>query len=55
MQYFCHTVEHVMKTLRTSSVSPGITPRIWKDAIKTTGYLNAERFTVSEGGDDDRA
>jgi len=55
MQYFCHTVEHVMKTHRTSSVSPGITPRIWKDAIKTTGYLNAERFTVSEGGDDDRA
>jgi len=42
-----------MKTRSTSSASPGITPRVWKEAIRTTGYLNAERFTVSEEGDDD--
>ena len=50
MQYFCHAVEYVMKKHRTSSHSPRITPQIWKEAIKKTGYLNAERFTVVEEG-----
>lgn len=50
MQYFCHTVEYVLKKHGTSSLSPRITANIWRDAIRNTGYLNAERFAVSEEG-----
>lgn len=46
MQYFCRTVEYVLKNYGTFDVAPTISARVWQEAIKASGYLDAEQCLV---------
>lgn len=48
MQYFCLTVNHVLKTRQTSKLSPTISAVMWKEAIRASGYINAQRYFIPE-------
>jgi AAA domain len=47
MQYFCRTVEYILKTRRTFDVAPTISPRIWKEAVRASGFVGAKRYLLS--------
>ncbi|HEX7997675.1 MAG TPA: ATP-binding protein [Pyrinomonadaceae bacterium] len=45
MQYFCRTVEFVLRKYGThEEVTKGISTAMWKDAIISSGYIDAERY-----------
>jgi hypothetical protein len=45
MQYFCRTVEFALRKYGTlEEVSREISLEMWKDAIRVSGYIDAERF-----------
>ena len=45
MQYFCRTVEFVLRHYGThEEVSSEISIEMWKEAIKASGYIDAERY-----------
>jgi hypothetical protein len=48
MQYFCRTVEYVLKNHMSFELDPTISPRMWEVAIKASGYADAERYVVIE-------
>jgi hypothetical protein len=53
MQYFCRTVEYVLKTRKTFDVAPTISPAIWKEAVRSSGYLDAKHYMFpKENGDE---
>lgn len=45
MQYFCRTVEFVLRRYGTlEEVSQEISIEMWKEAIRASGYIDAERY-----------
>jgi hypothetical protein len=45
MQYFCRTVEFVLRKYGShEEVAKEISIAMWKDAIKSSGYIDAERY-----------
>lgn len=47
MQYLCRTVEYVLRKFGTLEEFPTrLTPAQWKEAIKKSGYTDAERYVV---------
>lgn len=45
MQYFCRTVEFALRKYGTlEEVSSEISLEMWKDAIRVSGYIDAERY-----------
>jgi hypothetical protein len=45
MQYFCRTVEFALRRYGThEEVSSEISIEMWKDAIRASGYIDAERY-----------
>jgi hypothetical protein len=53
MQYFCRTVEYILKTRKTFDMTPTISPAMWKAAASTSGYLDAEHYLVPDLGEDE--
>ena len=48
MQYFCRTVEYVLTTFGTLQESvAGVTLNQWKEAIRCSGYAEAESYVVA--------
>ena len=46
MQYFCRTVDQVLKTRQTPKLSPTISGVMWKEAIRASGFVAAERYLI---------
>lgn len=45
MQYFCRTVEFVLKRYGTHEEASGeVSIEMWKEAIRASGYIDAERY-----------
>jgi hypothetical protein len=49
MQFFCRTVEHVLRRFGTLNEEfPNLSIKVWKEAIKCSGYVEAEeRYAVA--------
>jgi hypothetical protein len=48
MQYFCRTVEFALRKYGTHEEVPKeISLEMWKDAIRSSGYIDAERYTYN--------
>lgn len=52
MQYFCHSVEYVLKKHMSFELDPTISPNMWQTAIKASGYADAERYVNIEEDED---
>lgn len=52
MQYFCRTVESVLKNQSTYEVTPALSLNVWKDSVTSSGYVAADRY--SEENKDDQ-
>ena len=48
MQYFCRTVEYVLTEFGTlQELSKDLSPAQWKEAIKRSGYTDAEHYVIN--------
>jgi hypothetical protein len=52
MQYFCRTVEYVLKNQMSFELDPTISPNMWQTAIKASGFADAERYVNIEEDED---
>lgn len=52
MQYFCRSVEQVMKNNATlDDVQPTLSLRMWKEAVENSGFVAADRYSQEFHGD----
>jgi hypothetical protein len=52
MQYFCRTVEYIMKDNTTFGVQPTLSRKMWKEAIEMSGFVAADRYSQNQEHDE---